>query len=79
LKTYGCADISNKRKVSTQDQFRITSITKPFTATAILQLIQSGKLSFEDTIDTFFPNFPRGKEITILPVVIPYLGYSKLV
>lgn len=65
IKTYGFANISTKREVKTNDQFRIASVTKPFTATAIIQLIESGKLSFNDTINKFFPNFPKGKEITI--------------
>jgi len=65
IRTYGYANISEERQVKANDQFRIASITKPFTATAIIQLIEEGKLSFDDKIDRFFPNFPRGGELTI--------------
>lgn len=65
IETYGFAELENNRKVIDNDQFRIASITKPFTATAVLKLIESEKLALENTIDKFFPNFPKGSEITI--------------
>jgi len=65
IKTYGFSDLERSRQVNDEGQFRIASITKPFTATAILKLVDSKKLALEDSIDTFFPNFPSGNEITI--------------
>lgn len=46
--------------------FRIGSITKQFTAVAILQLIEQGRLSLEDEITKFIPDYPtHGHKITI--------------
>ena len=46
-------------------KFRIASLTKLFTATAIMQLVEKGLLSLTDPLSKFIPNFPRAKEITI--------------
>jgi D-alanyl-D-alanine carboxypeptidase len=41
------------------------SITKSFTAVVIMQLVQEGKLSLDDTIDKWFPDQPNGDKITV--------------
>lgn len=64
-KEYGLANNSTKLAISENDKFRIASITKPITATAILQLVESRLLSLEDKLDKFFPDYPNGDEITI--------------
>ena len=46
-------------------RFLIGSLTKQFTAAAILQLEEKGKLSTEDKISRFFPDFPNGDRITL--------------
>lgn len=48
-----------------QRQTRIASISKQFTAAAILQLVEAGKLKLTDNIAMFLPDFPRGAEITV--------------
>src|SRR3569832_2509673 len=48
------------------NDFRIGSITKQFTAVAILQLMEQGKLNLQDTITRFIPNYPmQHHKITI--------------
>ncbi|MBL7698745.1 MAG: serine hydrolase [Chitinophagaceae bacterium] len=64
-KGYGYADIDKKVKVTPETQFRIGSITKQFIATAILKLQEAGKISVNDKLSKFFPDFPRGNEVTI--------------
>jgi len=49
-KGYGVADTDSTHPVSADTRFRIASITKMFTATAILQLRESGRLSLDDEI-----------------------------
>lgn len=61
----GYADIENDLPISGKTKFRIGSVTKQFTAVAILKLIEDGKLQLEDTLDRFLPDFPRGDEVTI--------------
>ena len=50
---------------TTYSKFPIASLTKQFTAVAILQLAEQGMLSLEDPIVKFFPDFPSGDSITI--------------
>lgn len=47
-KAFGYADVENERKLKTNDLFRIASISKSFTATALMQLVEEGKISLED-------------------------------
>ena len=63
----GHSYISSNEKIpaTSQTKYRIGSITKMFTATMILQLIEDGKLSLSTTIDTFFPKLPNANKITI--------------
>ena len=51
--------------VSQDTLFDIASCTKVFTAVAILQLQEKGKLDINDTIDKYFPDYEQGKKITI--------------
>ena len=45
--------------------YRIGSITKSYTATMILQLVDNGELSLDTTLDTYFPDMPNADQITI--------------
>lgn len=65
IKEYGFADLSANRKVKAIDQFRIASVTKPFTAAAIFKLVDLGKLSLSDHINKFFPDYPNGANISV--------------
>lgn len=65
VKVYGKANVANNREVTLSDKFRIASVTKPFTAAAILKLSEAGELSLDDTIDKYFPNYPNGKNISV--------------
>jgi len=65
-KGYGLADVEKKVAVQPGDVFRIGSITKQFTAVAILMLEEEGKLSVQDEITKFLPDYPtQGKKITV--------------
>ncbi len=62
---FGYADIEKKQVVKPDTKFRIGSITKQFTASAILRLQEEGKISVTDKLSKFIPDFPRGNEVTI--------------
>ena len=52
-KSYGLADLDTKRPVTTDDNFNIGSLTKQFTAFALLDLCYKGKFSLADSIGKF--------------------------
>jgi CubicO group peptidase (beta-lactamase class C family) len=64
-KCYGLADREHHVPVMPQTTFRIGSIGKQFTAAAILKLQEKGKLSVNDKLSKYIPDFPRGDEVTL--------------
>ncbi len=58
-KGYGLADIENSVPNTAQTKFRIASITKQFTATAVMMLQQEGKLSVEESVCRFVEECPQ--------------------
>ena len=65
-RTYGMADREKKIPVSAATNFRLASVSKQFTAMSVLMLAEKGKLSLDDSIVKFFPEFPDyGKAITV--------------
>ncbi|MBL7775970.1 MAG: serine hydrolase, partial [Saprospiraceae bacterium] len=65
-KAFGLDDVSGKKPLQPGMVFRIGSVTKQFTAVAILQLAAKGKLSLQDEITKFIPDYPtHGKKITV--------------
>lgn len=64
-KGYGYQDINNKVPNTPNTIFQIGSITKQFTATVILKFAEESKLTVEDKLTKYFPDYPRGNEITI--------------
>src|SRR5262245_42878300 len=62
----GIADIESNTACTPATNFRIASVSKQFTATAVMLLVDRGKLSLDDPITKFFPGFPDyGKKITV--------------
>jgi CubicO group peptidase (beta-lactamase class C family) len=61
----GTADIAAGIPRKRNEPFRIASITKPFAATAILVLVDQGRLCKTDTISKWYPDFPNADKITI--------------
>jgi CubicO group peptidase (beta-lactamase class C family) len=69
-KGYGLASLETKKIIEPKSNFRLASITKQFTAFSILLLEEEGKLSLDDTLPKFFPNFPEyGKDITVKQIL----------
>ena len=65
--SFGLKDLENKTPLTDQDIFRIASISKSFSATSIMQLIEAGKLSLDDDFGDLVgfkirnPKFPDQK------------------
>ncbi|HKP70790.1 MAG TPA: serine hydrolase domain-containing protein [Pyrinomonadaceae bacterium] len=60
---------AEKTQLTTVNRFRIGSITKLFTATMVLQLVEAKKLKLTDTLDKFFPQVPNALKITIAQIL----------
>lgn len=65
VRAFGVADTATGAPMRTDFQHRIGSVTKTFTVTAVLQLVDQGKLALDDTISAYVPGVPRGEEITL--------------
>lgn len=65
-KAFGMADMELNVPMQADMIFRIGSISKQFTGVAILQLVEKGKLSLQDDIKKFIPDYPtHGYTITV--------------
>lgn len=73
--TAGVSDIPNNLPMNAGYTFRVGSNTKTMTGTVLLQLVDEGKLSLEDTLSKFFPSFPRADSITIKMLCNMTSGY----
>lgn len=66
LETYGMANLNPAVPVEPKTNFRLASVTKQFTATAVLMLVEDGRLRLDDKLTDWFADFPAyGKEITV--------------
>jgi D-alanyl-D-alanine carboxypeptidase len=61
----GTIDPERHFPLSREHTIRVGSVTKTFTAVIILQLVEEGKLSLDDSLARWFPDFPNADEITI--------------
>jgi CubicO group peptidase (beta-lactamase class C family) len=64
-KAYGMENIEEQRQNDTTTLFRIGSLSKAFTSTAILMLQEQNKLRLSDTVSKYLPAYPNGGKITI--------------
>lgn len=63
---YGLADVAHRTPLTPATPMRLGSITKQFTSTAILLLVDEGKIKLDADITTYLPGYPtHGKSITI--------------
>ena len=60
--TAGVGNLATGKPRSARDHYRIASITKTFVATVVLQLEAEGRLSLDDTVDTWLPGLVRGND-----------------
>jgi D-alanyl-D-alanine carboxypeptidase len=66
FKGYGLSDLENQIAVTPQTVFRIGSITKQFTSSAVMQLVEQGKIGLDDEITKYVPSFPtHGRKILV--------------
>ena len=76
VKAYGDARLDPKTPATPEMRYSIGSISKQFTAAAILLLQEQGKLSLDDKVSKFIPNLTRANEVTIRQLLSHTSGYQ---
>ena len=76
--SFGFADYENRTPFSADSRFEVASVTKTFTAAAILRLRDQQKLSLDDALSKFLPGFPQGDLITIRHLLSHSSGVGEL-
>jgi D-alanyl-D-alanine carboxypeptidase len=74
-KAYGLRDLESKAPVTPQTMFAVGSVTKQFTCTAVMMLVEQHKLALSDPIAKWYPNLTRAKDITLLDLGGHLSGY----
>ena len=75
-KAYGDARLEPRTPATPEMRYSIGSISKQFTATAILLLQEQGKLSLDDKVSKFIPDLTRANEVTIRQLLSHTSGYQ---
>ncbi len=76
LQAYGEGRLDPKTSATPAMRFSIGSVSKQFTATAILMLAEQGKLSLNDPVSRFLPELTRANEVTIRQLLSHTAGYQ---
>ncbi|MDH3531249.1 MAG: beta-lactamase family protein, partial [Acidobacteriota bacterium] len=74
VKGFGYADLENKSFATEHSMYRLASVTKPMTATAILQLVEQGKVDLDAEVQTYVPYFPKKKYLLTVRHLLGHLG-----
>jgi CubicO group peptidase (beta-lactamase class C family) len=64
-KGFGLADVENEVPARPNTVYRIASISKPIAATAVMQLVERGRVNLDDTVQKYVPAFPVKGEQTM--------------
>ena len=64
-KAKGYADLEKKIPMRLENTYRIGSVTKTFTISVLLQLVDEGKVSLDEKISVYFPDIPNAENITV--------------
>ena len=63
---YGLADKEANTPATARSVYQIGSVTKQFTAAAVMRLVEEGRISLDDEITKYLPDFPaQGKTVTV--------------
>lgn len=75
-KAFGRASLAPDRPADAATRYAIGSVSKQFTAAAILLMEEQGKLSLDDKVSKYFPELRRANEVTIRELLSHTSGYS---
>ena len=75
-RAFGHADLAAGKPATTATRYEIASVSKEFTAAAILLLQEDGKLSLDDKVSRWLPDLTRADEVTVRQLLSHTSGYS---
>jgi D-alanyl-D-alanine carboxypeptidase len=75
-RAYGMADVDAHQPATTAMPYSIGSISKQFTAAAVLLLAEEGKLSLEDKVARWLPEATRAGDVTVRQLLSMTSGYQ---
>jgi CubicO group peptidase (beta-lactamase class C family) len=77
-KGYGLSNLQTRKPISTNTVFLLASLTKQFTAMAIMMLAERGRLKYDDPLSRFFPEFPLyAEKVTIRHLLNHTAGFPE--
>jgi len=75
-KAFGSADVAKNRAAGADTRYAVGSVSKQFTAAALLLMQEQGKLSLDDKVSKYFPEYTRSGEISIRQLLSHTAGYE---
>ncbi len=73
-KGFGYSDLENMVKAKPQSSFRMASVSKTFTAIAVLKLVEDGEIDLDKEVQTYVPYFPQKKWPVTVRQLLGHLG-----
>ena len=73
-KAFGYKQMSGKIRNNEDTKFRIGSISKMFTATMVMQLVEEGKLTLQHKLGAYYPEVPNANDISIEQLLTHHTG-----
>ena len=74
VRAFGLADLEHNIPVVRGTVFKLASITKQFTAAAVLSLVDDGKVSLDDKLSRFVPELPQAEKVTLYELLVHTSG-----
>lgn len=71
---YGYANLEQRTPVTRETVFKLASITKEFTAAAVLTLVEDGKLKLDDTLSKYVPELPAAADVRVYDLLVQTSG-----
>lgn len=74
VKGFGYADLENKVPATAESVYRLASVSKTFTGTAILQLVERGKMKLDSEIQSYVPYYPKQQWPVTVKQLLVHVG-----
>jgi CubicO group peptidase (beta-lactamase class C family) len=73
---YGLANVEHQARLGSDSPFLLASVTKQFTAAAVLLLVEDGKLGLDDPLSRFVPELPQLGHVTLRQLLVQTSGIA---